>query len=201
MGSDRISRRAVLKGLGAAIPVSALATNAVAQMPAMSHEAPNGRSERATGAPYKPQFFNAEEYATLSSLCDAIIPPDEHGGGAVAAGAPEYIDRLTSENEEYQELIGGGILWLNATCQDRFGTKYLACSAAQKKEILDLIAYSANRERDASLGVGINFFAQLRRFAVDGFFTSKIGIRYVKYVGNTFVPEFPGCPPLPDQNA
>lgn len=201
MGSDRISRRAVLKGLGAVIPVSALVTTAAAQMPAMNHEAPAGRSERAPDAPYKPKFFNAEEYATLCSLCDAIIPADEHSGGAVAAGAPEYIDLLTSENEEYQELIGGGILWLNATCQDRFGSKYLACSTAQKKEILDLIAYAANREKDASLGVGINFFAQLRRFAVDGFFTSKIGVNYVKYIGNTFVPEFPGCPPLPDQKA
>ena len=50
-------------------------------------------------AKYVPKYFTGHQYATLIFLCDAIIPPDEHSGGAVEGGAPEFIDLLTSENE------------------------------------------------------------------------------------------------------
>src|SRR5215469_13545403 len=41
--------------------------------------------------PYTPRFFTAEEYAAVSRLADLIIPPTDTPG-AIAAGAPEYID-------------------------------------------------------------------------------------------------------------
>ena len=67
--------------------------------------------------------------------------------------------------------------------------------------MLDLIAYRANALRDPSLSQGIDFFAFLRTMTADGFFTSEIGIKYLGYVGNTFVKgDFPGCPPVPDAN-
>jgi len=65
------------------------------------------------------------------------------------------------------------------------------------REILDQIAYSKNAKKDPSLGQGIEFFAFLRKLTVDGFVTSEIGIEYLGYIGNTFVKEFPGCPPVP----
>ena len=43
----------------------------------------------------------------------------------------------------------------------------------------------------------MEFFAFLREMTADGFFTSKIGIKYLGYKGNTFLTEFPGCPPVP----
>jgi gluconate 2-dehydrogenase gamma chain len=43
----------------------------------------------------------------------------------------------------------------------------------------------------------VEFFSFLRNFTADGFFTSKIGIKYLGYKGNTFLPEWPGCPPVP----
>src|SRR5713101_7713354 len=49
---------------------------------------------------YTPKYFSAAQYATLLFLCDSIIPKDEKSGGAVEAGAPEFIDLLTSENPE-----------------------------------------------------------------------------------------------------
>jgi gluconate 2-dehydrogenase gamma chain len=63
--------------------------------------------------------------------------------------------------------------------------------------MLDLIAYRKSAEHDASLGQGVEFFSFLRNLTADGFFTSKIGIQYLGYIGNTFVAEFPGCPPVP----
>ena len=53
---------------------------------------PQGNTRRNISPPH--------QYETLTSLCDTIIPKDEKSGGAVEAGAPEFIDLLTSENEE-----------------------------------------------------------------------------------------------------
>jgi hypothetical protein len=150
-----------------------------------------------TAGQYQPKFFPANQYKTLQALCQTIIPPDGETGGAIEAGAPEFIDLLTSENAEFQLTLGGGLMWLDETCGDRYGKAYLDCSAAQQKEILDLIAYRKNALADPSISQGVEFFSFLRNLASDGFFTSAIGIKYLGYVGNTHLKEFPGCPPVP----
>jgi gluconate 2-dehydrogenase gamma chain len=152
----------------------------------------------APGAKYKPKFFSTHQYATLSALCDAIIPADDHSGGAVQAGTPEFIDLLTSENKEYQVTFGGGMMWLDGICADRYGHTYLEAVPAQKTEILDLIAYKNNGIADPRLCPGIEFFAFLRRITSDGFYTSEIGIQDLQYIGNTFLKSFPGCPTPPE---
>jgi len=116
---------------------------------------------------------------------------------AIEAGAPEFIDLLTSESTDYQLTLGGGIAWLDSTCTDRYGKVFLACAPAQQKEILDLVAYRASAAKDAALGPGVKFFAFLRNLTLDGFLTSEIGFKYLQYIGNTYLAEFPGCPPLP----
>ena len=66
-----------------------------------------------------------------------------------------------------------------------------------RTKIKDLIAYRKNAKADSSLSQGIDFFSFLRNMTCDGFFTSKIGIKYLGYKGNTFLTEFPGFPPVP----
>jgi gluconate 2-dehydrogenase gamma chain len=133
----------------------------------------------------------------LQALCESIFPADADSGGAVEAGAPEFIDLLTSENPHYQLTLGGGIMWLDSTCTDKYGKLYLECTPQQKTEMLDCIAYRKGAEEDPSVGQGVEFFAFLRNLAADGFFTSKIGIQYLGYIGNGYLAEFPGCPPVP----
>ena len=147
---------------------------------------------------YTPKFFSAHAYETVRSLCQTIIPPDGETGGALEAGAPEFIDLLTSENEDYKLTLGGGVAWLDSRCNDRYGKVYLECEAEQQKEMLDLIAYRENAGKNPSLAPGVKFFALLRDLTTDGFFTSEIGIKYLQYIGNTYLAEFPGCPPLPE---
>jgi gluconate 2-dehydrogenase gamma chain len=153
---------------------------------------------QAEAGAYKPKFFLQHQYETLRSLCDAIIPADEKSGGAIQAGAPEFIDLLTSENKEYQLDLGGGLMWLDGFCGDRFGNPYLTCTAEQKTQVLDLIAYRKNALSDPGLSQGVEFFAFLRKLTTDGFYSSEIGIADLQYIGNTFVREFPGCPPVPE---
>lgn len=146
---------------------------------------------------YTPKYFQPAQYKTLQTLCETIIPADTDCGGAIEAGAPEFIDLLTSENPDYQLKLGGGLLWLDSNCMDRYGNRYGDCTPEQKKELLELIAYRKNAVQDPDLGYGVQFFALLRNLTADGFFTSEIGIKYLGYIGNTFVAEFPGCPPVP----
>jgi Gluconate 2-dehydrogenase subunit 3 len=197
MSLNSISRRDVLKSL----TVGAVAGSVLGVIPAQAAEyAHNLVAQEKSAAPageYSPKFFSPEQYKTLRALCQTIIPADADCGGAIEAGAPEFIDLLTSENTDFQLKLGGGLMWLDSTCRDRYGKTYLDCSAAQQKEILDSIAYRKNAETDSGLSQGVEFFAFLRSMTADGFFTSKIGIEYLKYIGNTYLTSFPGCPPVP----
>jgi gluconate 2-dehydrogenase gamma chain len=193
-----ISRRDILKSLA----VSAAATSVLRVIPAhaaeMAHQMIAAEKAAAPAKTYAPKFFSAHDYKTLQALCQTIIPADADSGGAIEAGAPEFIDLLTSENKDYQITLGGGLMWLDSTCSDRYGKVYLECTPEQQKEILDKIAYRKNAIADSSLDQGVAFFSFLRNMTADGFFTSKVGIQYLGYIGNTFLKEFPGCPPLPE---
>jgi len=190
-----ISRRDILKSLA----MSAAATSVLRTIPAQAAEYAHHMvaAEKAATKVYAAKFFAAHEYKTLQTLCQTIIPADADSGGAIEAGAPEFIDLLTSENTEYQVTLRGGLMWLDSTCSDRYGKVYLDCSPQQQKEILDQIAYSNNAMTDVSLSQGVEFFSFLRNMTSDGFFTSEIGIKYLGYVGSAFLKEFPGCPPVP----
>jgi len=194
--TTNLSRRDVLKTLA----MGAAASSVLRVIPLHAAEAAHHMiaAERAATKAYAPKYFAAHEYKTLQALCQAIIPPDADSGGAVEAGSPEFIDLLTSENKEYQLTLGGGLMWLDETCSDRYGKLYLDCTPEQQNEILDKIAYRHNAIVDPSLSQGVAFFSFLRNMTADGFFTSEIGIKYLGYIGSAFLKEFPGCPPVPE---
>jgi hypothetical protein len=193
-----ISRRDILKSLTFTAITGSVLRVIPLEAAEYAHRMVRAEKAAAESQAYAPKFFSAHAYKTLQSLCQSIIPSDDDSKGAIEAGAPEFIDLITSENKEYQVSLGGGLMWLDNTCLDRYGSAYLDCTPAQQKEILDLIAYKKNAKQDPSLGQGIEFFAFLRKLTADGFFTSEIGIAYLGYIGNTFVREFPGCPPVPE---
>ena len=191
-----ISRRDVLKSLGMGVAASSVLRVIPAQAAEYAHHMVAAEKAAAPAKAYIPKFFSAHGYKTLQSLCQAIFPADAESGGAIEAGAPEFIDLLTSENEGYQRILGGGLMWLDNTCSDRYDKPYLDCSPEQQKEILDKIAYRKNAAADSSLSQGVEFFSFLRNMTADGFFTSEIGIKYLGYIGSTYLTEFPGCPPV-----
>src|SRR6266481_6017405 len=190
-----ISRRDVLRTLG----MGAMAGSVLRVIPMQAAEYAHNmvQAEKASAAGgYTPKFFPPHQYKILQALCETIIPAEDGTGGAIEAGAPEFIDLLTSENPDYQLKLGGGLFWLDAVCTDRYGSVFMDCNGEQKKEILDLIAYRKNAKKDPALSQGVAFFAFLRNLTCDGFYTSKIGIADLQYIGNTSLREFPGCPSL-----
>ena len=138
MSMDQVTRRAILKSL----TVGAVAGSVMRVIPleAAEHAHHMIEQEKGTAGAYTPKFFDAQAYKTLQALCDTIIPPDADSGGATEAGAPEFIDLLTSENEDYQKTLGGGMKWLDSTCTTRYSKAWLDCTPEQQKVILDLIA-------------------------------------------------------------
>src|SRR5246127_5919428 len=178
-----VSRRDVLKTLAMGAVGGSVLQVIPLEAAAQAHHMVKQEKKQAPAGKYRPKFFSAHQYATLVALCGAIIPADEQSGGAVQAGAPEFIDLPTSENKDYQLSLGGGLQWLDNTCSDRYGKVYTDCSAEQQKEILDQIAYQRNAKSDRSLSQGIEFFSFLRNMTSDGYFTSEIGIKYLGYIG------------------
>ncbi len=198
MARKLISRRDILRTVTFGLPAGSALRLISLQAAEHAHSVIRMENAKAPTGGYNPKFFKQDQYKTLQALCQAIIPRDDRSGGALEAGAPEFIDLLTSENEDYQRRLGGGLMWLDATCLKRYDKVYLRCSSSEQKEILDLISYRANADKDPSLAPGVHFFAFLRDLTVDGYFTSEIGIKCLGYIGNTFLNEFPGCPPIPD---
>src|SRR5260370_11562447 len=149
-----ISRRDVLKSLA----MSAAATSVLRVIPAQAaeyaHHMIAAEKAAAPAKNYAPKFFSPHEYKTLQALCQTIIPADADSGGAIEAGAPEFIDLLTSENQDYQRILGGGLLWLDSPCSHRYEKVDLDCSPEQQKPPLDLIAYKKHALANPALEPG-----------------------------------------------
>ena len=89
--------------------------------------------------------------------------------------------------------IRGGLTWLDMECNRLFSHDFVDCTPAQQKQLLDRIAYPKTAAPEDSNAVA--FFTELRNLVVSGFFSSKMGIADLPYLGNTMVAEWKGCPP------
>src|SRR5881396_779544 len=189
----KISRRTALQLVGAA-PVAA----AMAWTPAEAEQAhTHAQQARAAAAkqskPYKPKFFTAHEYATVAVLVDLIIPKDDRSGSATDAGVPEFMDFMLGDDPDLQTPIRGGLAWLDHECDDRYGKTFVACGDAERAAVLDDIAWPKRAKPERAAGVA--FFNRFRDLTASGFFSSKLGVQDLRYIGNTFVSEWKGCPP------
>src|SRR5262249_265211 len=98
MSTYGISRRDVLRTLAIGAAGCSVPQVIPRKAAEMAHQAVRKEKAADAAGKYAPKYFSAKQYETLASLCDTIIPKDEKSGGAVEAGAPEFIDLLTSEN-------------------------------------------------------------------------------------------------------
>ena len=150
------------------------------------------RQARQDGAAFTPAFFTPEEYAAVVALADLIIPADERSGGASDAGVPEFIDFMMVDQPARQVPMRGGLAWLDQECNARFAKTFVAASDAERRQVLDDISGLEPARDDLSHGVA--FFRSFRDLTATGFWTSRIGIDDLQYMGNTLVPEWNGCP-------
>src|SRR2546426_1138186 len=131
--NESISRRDILRTLAFGAAGGSVLQVIPAEAAEYVHQMVHKEKAAALAGKYVPKYFSAPQYATVTFLCDAIIPKDEKSGGAVEAGAPEFIDLLTSDNPEYQLRLGGGLFWLDAAFTDRYGNVFIECTPEENK--------------------------------------------------------------------
>ena len=131
--------------------------------------------------PARTVFFTNHEFDTLSKLCDCILPADGHSPAATAAGAPEYIELLSSNNPKLAQTFRGGLAWLDAKSRAKTGKSFSDASEADKIKLLESIA--DRRHATPEHAAGVEFFDWTRRLTVDAFYTSPHGYRDVDYKG------------------
>lgn len=128
-------------------------------------------------------FFNAHEMATIAILADIIIPADDKSGSATEAGVPDFIEFIVKDMPYHKTPIRGGLMWLDHESNKRFNLVFKDASKEQQLAIVDDIAYP--KEVKPEFIAGERFFSRFRNLVATGFFTSKMGIDDLGYVGNT----------------
>jgi len=187
-----INRRAMLQLLGSA-PVVAGLTWTDAEATQAAQAAKSTQAARRAGTAYKPKFFNAHEWATINVLVDIIIPKDERSGSATEAGVPVFMDFLLDDQPNRQTAMRGGLAWIDLECQDRYDKRFLECTADERAAVLDDIAWPQKAKPEFAHGVA--FFNSFRDLTASGFWSSKMGVEDLQYIGNVMVAEWKGCPP------
>jgi hypothetical protein len=177
-----VTRRDLLQRIALSITAGQLSLEAAQHVHGIAAD------EKAAHGVYKPKALNAHEYKTLEKLADYIVPPDGAVGGATAAGAPEWIDLMASQNPQLLAIYTGGIAWLDHAIERRGAASFVDATPEQQIALLDLIAYRKNES--AELGPGIKFFEWARKMVVDAYYTSAIGIKDIGYMGNTALSKF-----------
>jgi len=212
MTDHTIGRRSALRLIGTA-PLAVAFTLGGGEAVAAAEHATRAVKAAAKGHPYVPKFFKPEEWKIVRLLADQIIPADERSGGASDAGVPEFIDYLMNDptdtdlqRERRQTAMRGGLAWINNVCVRRFGHGFVESSDEERKTVLDEIAYTRDeREQEAEMREprdlrvvvqhGPSFFNSFRDLVASGFWSSRMGIDDLQYVGNRFVAEWKGAPP------
>ena len=128
------------------------------------------------------KFFDEHEMKTIAVLSDIIIPKDGVSGSATDAGVPDFIEFIAKDKPNYQTPLRGGIKWLDLQCMRRFDADFVSSNANQQIEIVDEIAFPEKAKPEMQQGV--SFFNTMRDLTACGFFTSKIGIADLGYMGN-----------------
>ncbi|HEY5491503.1 MAG TPA: gluconate 2-dehydrogenase subunit 3 family protein [Gemmatimonadaceae bacterium] len=189
-GERDMDRRDVVKLLAtASLAVVGLGAPEVAHAWELTNAA---LASQGTGTQFAPAFFTPVEWRAVRSLVDVVIPRDDRSGSATDAGVPEFMDFMMVENPKSQPWMRDGLKWLNDGCRKRFGREWTSCSAAQQRQLLNVIAFP--NTAPATVKAGVEFFSRFRDLTSSGFWTSRMGVKDLGYKGNTPVPVWSGCP-------
>lgn len=206
---DTLSRRDAVRRIAMALTAAGLGHGIDPASAAQVHEEIEG--ERTLRGEYTVKYFNEHEFRTLERLSELIVPADEGGPSGRDAGAPEFIDLLSSQNSELSGIFSGGILWLDNASEERHGSRFAEASEQDQTALLDTLVEAERHEtaddtnwdtreyrRFEVFGVksasdarrGVNFFVWARRMVVDAYYTSPQGIKDLGFLGNASHTEY-----------
>jgi hypothetical protein len=133
-----------------------------------------------------PLTLTSEQRATATALCDLIIPADDTSPAASSVGVVDFIDEWISapypEHAVDRKTVLDGLTSIDGEAQRRFGTTFTKLSATQMTAIAEGL-------------VADPFFVRYRALTAGGFYTTPVGMRDLKYVGNVAMTSFEGPTP------
>lgn len=193
-----ISRREALQGL-AAIPAGLALSPEMLERArahvsdALGDQGTTPAARQAQPAAYVPKQFTPDEWRLVRILVDYVIPRDATSGSATDAGVPEFMDFILGEYASNRTWMKDGLGWMNAECRRRFGKGFVSCADVQRRELLDAIAFP--RKATPDVKAGVEFFNRFRNMTASGFYSSRIGVADLGYIGNRPVAKWEGTPP------
>ncbi len=181
-GPPLISRRTLLRRAGAAAAAGAAAGTGVpaaaetpAETTATTPAAPApGASQAAAPAPPRAVYehLTAEEADLLEAIADQLIPSDDLGPGAVAAGAVIYIDRaLGGALSESRDAYRAGLAAFDRYCRASRGAPFRELPPVdQVSALIDVETGAATGARTGFAGSSAAFFNMVRGHVLQGTF-------------------------------
>lgn len=144
--------------------------------------------------PNAPLFFTKEEFATLDTLTDLLIPTDDHSPGAHEAGVAPYIDRSVAEDflPENKTSWRKGLAAIDQLSNSTYGVSFIKAAHQQQTDLLKKLA---DKEADPKTEPE-KFFTQLKQTTAFAYYSSSIGIHQdINYKGNVILEQFVGYAP------
>lgn len=145
----------------------------------------------AAAEPGAPLYFNKDEFATLNTLTELIIPADDHSPGAKGAGVAAYIDKTVAEAFMPEEKTSWrkGLATVNQLSQSMNDKPF---NSATHKQQLAVLTKMAKNEKDPQTPAE-KFFTQLKQTTAFAYYSSSVGIHQdINYKGNVLLMQFVG---------
>lgn len=135
--------------------------------------------------------LNSHQNATVTTMAEMIIPATDTPG-AKGARVNEFIDRILSDwcsAEDCRRFLDG-LAESDTRSRKMFGKDFVDCGPAQQAELLTALDEELTQLREANLQerrhaspvrheaegpVERNFFHQMKRLTLIGYYTSEIG--------------------------
>ena len=184
-------RRDFIKFMAAA-PMAHLAVTALDLEEAAAQTRATLEKLAERGQQYQPKVFTADEWRTVRVLVDMVIPKDDRSGSATDAQVPEFMDVFMETRDNMKNQMRTGLTWLDEESKKRFTKAFVDCDESQRKAVLDDIAFPRRARQE--MQAGVRFFNFFRNFTASGFWSSKMGVDDLQYMGNRPMAQWEGCP-------
>ena len=167
-----VSRRALLRGAGI---VGAAAAAGPSQVLASPEPAPAPvAAQRTPGLPPREAYehLTAEQADLLEAIADHLIPADEHGPGAIEAGAVHYIDRaLGGALAGSRDAYTTGLAAFDRYCRSSRGAPFPGLSRTDRiSALIDVETGAATGAGSGFVGSSAGFFNMVRSHVLQGMF-------------------------------
>jgi hypothetical protein len=142
-----------------------------------------------------PLTLTKSQRVTATALSDAIIPADDESPAASTVGVIDFIDEWISapypDNVRDKPIVLEGLAWIDAESQRRFKKDFATLSDTQRAAICDDISAASPK---SEFSKPAEFFARYRSLTAGGFYTTPVGMKDLRYVGNVALTSFDGPP-------